>query len=225
MTRRTALFLLLGASAMSAVAFAQTKSPALTTVPHVDLARYVGRWFEIAKYPARFERDCDRDVTAHYTRLENGEIEVLNECVKEDGKVKASKGKAKVVDQTTNAKLKVTFFWPFSGDYWVIGLSPDYGYAIVGEPGRKYLWILSRAPEMDDATYKGILEQIRSAGYDPTKLIKTRQSARSVQGAGISFSNQRVLNGKEGQFEAVRHSDLVEDVRQMPLDGLLRDRK
>ncbi len=178
MTRRTALFLLLGASAMSAVAFAQTKSPALTTVPHVDLARYVGRWFEIAKYPARFERDCDRDVTAHYTRLENGEIEVLNECVKEDGKVKASKGKAKVVDQTTNAKLKVTFFWPFFGDYWVIDLDPQYRWVVVGEPHRKYLWILSRVPHMDPATFADIKSRLPQKGYDPNKLVPMKQSKR-----------------------------------------------
>ncbi len=163
---------------MSAVAMAQSKGPALTTVPHVDLTRYVGRWFEIAKYPARFERACDRDVTAHYTRLENGEIEVLNECVREDGKIKSSKGRASVADPASNAKLKVTFFWPFYGDYWIIDLDPQYRWAVVGEPRRKYLWILSRVPHMDPATLAEIKSRLPQKGYDPNRLVPMKQSKR-----------------------------------------------
>jgi apolipoprotein D and lipocalin family protein len=152
--------------------------PPLQTVDNVDLNRYSGRWYEIARYPNRFQRDCDSDTSAEYTLRKDGKVQVVNSCRKANGQIKTAKGTAKVADKKTNAKLKVTFFWPFSGDYWVIGLSPDYRYAIVGEPGRKYLWILSRTPEMDDTTYKAVLEQIRSAGYDPSKLIKTRQTAR-----------------------------------------------
>lgn len=117
---------------------------ALRTVSSVDLSRYSGTWYEIARYPNRFQRDCQSDTTAEYT-------------IRKDGKVKTARGTAKVADKATNAKLKVTFFWPFYGDYWIIGLSPDYRYAIVGEPNRKYLWILSRTPDMDATTYKELL--------------------------------------------------------------------
>jgi apolipoprotein D and lipocalin family protein len=170
---------------------AQAESSAgspLRVVESVDLNRYSGRWYEIARYANRFQRDCESDTTAVYTLRKDGRVQVVNSCRKADGKTKTAKGTAKVADKATNAKLRVTFFWPFSGDYWVIGLSPDYRYAIVGEPKRKYLWILSRTPEMDEATYKGVLEQIRAAGYDPDKLIKTRQSARA-QSATNSLSN------------------------------------
>jgi len=115
------------------MAFAGSKA-SLQTVPNVDLTRYVGRWYEIARYPAWFEKDCASDVTATYTALSGGKIEVLNECRQADGQVKRSKGTARVVDKRTNAKLKVTFFWPFSGNYWIIDLAPDYSYAVVGEP-------------------------------------------------------------------------------------------
>ena len=83
-----------------------------------------------------------------------------------------------MVDRETNAKLKVTFFWPFSGDYWIINLGPNYEYAVVGEPGRDYLWILSRTPQMDEATYDVLLERIARQGYDPGRLVRTPQSAR-----------------------------------------------
>ena len=152
--------------------------PELTTVPRVELTRYVGRWFEIAKYPNRFERDCDRDVKALYTRLEDGSIEVENSCIQANGKPKVSKGKAKVADERTNAKLKVKFFWPFYGDYWVIDLDPQYRWAVVGEPHRKYLWILSRHPHMDAAEYASITSRLAAKGYDATKLVTVNQTAR-----------------------------------------------
>jgi apolipoprotein D and lipocalin family protein len=113
----------------------------------------------------------------------------VNSCRQKNGKRKTARGTAKVADKTTNAKLRVTFFWPFYGDYWVIGLSPDYRYAIVGEANRKYLWILSRTPEMDEAAYKGVLKKIRSAGYDPDRLIRTPHSPGRVQAADTSLSN------------------------------------
>jgi apolipoprotein D and lipocalin family protein len=156
------------------LAFADSNPP-LQAVAHVDLARYTGRWYEIARYPNRFERSCVSDVTATYTQLPDGRIEVVNSCRNTDGREKASKGKAWVTDTITNAKLKVMFFWPFSGKYWVIDLAPDYSYAVVGEPGRDYLWILSRTPQMSDATYGEILVGIRQRGYDPGKLLKTPQ--------------------------------------------------
>jgi apolipoprotein D and lipocalin family protein len=171
----SALLLLGVAAVVGEVAFAESKA-ALQTVPYVDLTRYVGRWYEIARYPTRFEKDCASDVTATYTQLSGGKIEVLNECRKADGQVKRSKGRASVVDKRTNAKLKVTFFWPFSGDYWIIGLAPDYGYAIVGEPDRKYIWILSRSSQLTESVYGQIVTRARELGYDPSRLTKTRQS-------------------------------------------------
>ena len=176
--RTSSALILLLSSALCALSFADTKPPELATVPRVDLTRYVGRWFEYSKYPNRFERDCDRDVTAHYTRLENGEIEVVNACTQADGKPKVSKGKAKVVDEHTNAKLKVTFFWPFYGDYWIIDLDPQYRWAVVGEPHRKYLWVLTRLPHMDAALYTEITARLAAKGYDPSKLVKVRQTAQ-----------------------------------------------
>ena len=166
-----------------------TTSPPLRTVDSVDLSRYTGTWYEIARYPNRFQRDCQSDTTAEYTLRKDGKVQVVNSCRQKDGKIKTVRGTAKIADKTTNAKLRVTFFWPFYGDYWVIGLDSDYRYAIVGEPKQKYLWILSRTPEMDGKTYDEIVEQIRAASYDPEKLIKTRQSPRSGQPAARSLSN------------------------------------
>lgn len=147
----------------------------LKAVEHVDLARYLGKWHEIARYPNRFEKDCVSDVTAEYTRRDDGKITVKNACRKADGKSKESKGTAKVVDSASNAKLKVTFFWPFYGDYWVIDVDPEYKYAVVGEPDRKYLWVLSRTPELAPGVYERITAMVRELGYDPAKLVKTPQ--------------------------------------------------
>jgi apolipoprotein D and lipocalin family protein len=143
---------------------------ALQTVSHVDLSRYIGRWYEIAKYPNRFERKCDRNVTASYAIRPDGKISVVNACTTREGKPTVSTGWAKVVDQKTGAKLKVTFFWPFFGDYWIIELGHNYEYAVVGEPGRKYLWILSRPPKMDDGIYAEVVSRLAAKGYDAAKL-------------------------------------------------------
>lgn len=167
----------------------ESNSKPLRTVGNVNLNRYRGTWYEIARYPNRFQRDCASDTTAEYTLRKDGKVQVVNSCRQKDGKTKTARGTAKVADKKSNAKLRVTFFWPFYGDYWVIGLSPDYRYAIVGEPKRKYLWILSRTPEMDEVTYQAIIEQIREAGYDPDKLIKTPQSPRNGQPTASSLSN------------------------------------
>lgn len=143
--------LLLGAQRSSAQA---TSTSPLNTVDNVDLRRYTGKWYEIARYPNRFQRNCQSDTTAIYTLRDDGKVQVVNACREKNGNLTIARGTAKVVDKKTNAKLKVTFLWPFYGDYWVIGLSPDYRYAIVGEPSRKYLSILSRTPSMEEATYQ-----------------------------------------------------------------------
>jgi apolipoprotein D and lipocalin family protein len=174
--------LLLSGVVLAAVlcAYAADKSD-LKPVATVDLKKYVGRWFEIARYPNRFQKQCSGDTTATYSVLPDGKIEVLNQCRKADGQMDVAKGKAKVADQTSNAKLRVTFFWPFYGDYWVIGLDPEYRWAVVGEPARKYLWILSRTMKMSASDYDHVISVVREKGYDPSKLIKTPQSAASSE--------------------------------------------
>ena len=147
----------------------------LEVVPYVELEKYLGKWYEIAHLPAKFEEGCN-ETTATYTLSKDGRISVLNQCIK-NGKMKQAKGKAKVVDKKSNAKLKVTFFWPFYGDYWIIALGNDYDYAVVGTPNRKYLWILSRTPQMDDKLYSQSMEYAKSKGFDVNKLIKTLQKA------------------------------------------------
>ncbi len=155
------------------------KQNPLQVVPSVDLGRYMGKWYEIAHLPVRFERDCTGDITAEYTLRKDGKVTVVNSCRKTGGHVKSVKGTARVANPTTgpNTKLKVTFFWPFSGDYWIIDLSPDYEWAVVGAPTRKNLWILSRRPHMDDALYERILGRATQRGYDVRPLVRTRQSA------------------------------------------------
>ena len=153
-------------------------TPELKTVPTVDLNRYIGKWYEIARYPNRFEKECASDVTAQYTLRENGKIEVVNSCRRSDGTMKSSKGSAKVADKQTNAKLKVTFFWPFYGNYWIIDLDPEYRYAVVSEPGRDYLWILSRTPKLEPVVYDALTAKLRQNGFDPGRLIKPVQNAQ-----------------------------------------------
>ena len=162
--------------AAAGLAVADSGAP-LETVAHVDLGRYLGKWYEIARYPNRFERKCDRDVTAEYSMKDNGAIRVVNTCAMASGKSDQSAGTARVVDTATNAKLKVTFFWPFYGKYWVIGLGDSYDYAVVGEPSREYLWILARSAGMSDAEYQNILRQVTAKGYDAGKLVRTKQTA------------------------------------------------
>ena len=147
----------------------------LEVVPHVELEKYLGKWYEIAHLPAKFQEGCN-ETTATYTLSKDGSISVLNQATK-NGKMKQAKGKAKVVDKNSNAKLKVTFFWPFYGDYWIIKLGTNYDYSVVGTPNRKYLWILSRTPQMDDNLYLQIIEYVKSKGFDANKLIKTFQKA------------------------------------------------
>src|SRR5689334_490818 len=131
----------------------------LETVPHVDLNKYSGKWFEIASFPQRFQKGC-HCTTAEYTVSEKGYVIVENRCNRDsiNGKQSYIKGKAFVEKNSGNAKLKVQFFWPCRGKYWIIDLADDYSYAVVSHPNRKYLWILSRKPVMDNSIYTSILE-------------------------------------------------------------------
>jgi apolipoprotein D and lipocalin family protein len=167
-----------GAAALSLGVATRLRRPAiaLATVPDIDLQQYSGRWFEIARMPARFERDSDRNVTAEYTLTPGGKIRIENRATQPNGKVRSAHGIARIVDPQEPAKLRVRFF-PLArlADYWVIGLDFAYRWAIVGEPHRKYLWILSRTPGLDGATHERILRDVDVAGYDSTALIRTPQ--------------------------------------------------
>ena len=142
----------------------------LEVVSHVDLNKYLGKWYEIAHLPFKFEDDCS-NITATYTLNKNGSISVLNECIK-NGKTKRAKGKAKIVDKISGAKLKVTFFWPFYGDYWIIKLDDNYSYSVVGTPNRKFLWILSRTKQIDNELNLQLIEFAKSKGFNVDNLIK-----------------------------------------------------
>jgi len=158
-------------------AAAVAKAPPLAVVDEVDLDRYLGTWFEIASYPAWFAKNCT-GVTAEYSLREGGGISVVNRCYKGalDGKLKEARGRAKVVDPETNAKLKVSFFGPFWGDYWILELDSEYQWVLVGEPKRKYLWILSRTPSLDQDTLDEILSRLPEKGYSRDRLQWTLQA-------------------------------------------------
>jgi apolipoprotein D and lipocalin family protein len=151
---------------------AASSFPPLITVPHVDLIRYMGVWHEIARIDHSFQKDCKRS-SATYRMLPDGEVEVINRCVNgKDGRLREARGRAWSVDSENNARLKVSFFWPFRGDYWIIDLGKEYEYAVVGSPNRQYLWILARQPVMDDIVSKGILERLTSQGFAVDQLVR-----------------------------------------------------
>lgn len=176
----TTTLLLLAAGALwtaAPVPAAENRAP-MQVAPSVDLARYAGTWYEIARLPNRFQRDCASDTTATYTLRPDGKITVVNQCRTSEGRLKSAKGTARVASgREPNTKLKVTFFWPFSGNYWILDLDPDYRWAVVGEPGRDYFWILSREPKLDEAVYGRILDRARKQGYDLGPLMKTRHTS------------------------------------------------
>jgi len=147
--------------------------PPLDTVKEVDLQKYLGTWYEIARYEHYFEKGC-RDVSATYALKEDGDIKVVNRCTKEDGETKEALGVAYAVD-SSNSKLKVSFFRPFYGNYWIIMLDDGYRYAVVGDPSREYLWILSRTPKLEEETKKKILNRLPEMGYSAVPLIWTPQ--------------------------------------------------
>lgn len=150
-------------------------APPLQTVPHVDLNRYLGTWYEIAHYPNSFQsKDC-MGTTAHYSLRADGDIRVRNTCYPQGLRQAANRieGRAWVADTTSNAKLKVQFFPPFAGDYWVIDLDPGYQWAVVGHPSRNFLWVLSRTPAMQPDIYQGITTRLQQQGYDLNRIVRT----------------------------------------------------
>jgi apolipoprotein D and lipocalin family protein len=142
----------------------------------VDLDRYLGQWFEFARYENRFERGCEA-VTANYAKRDDGLVSVINACRVGGltGPFKSSEGRAKIVPGSDNAKLKVSFFGPFYiGDYWVLDHADDYSWSIVGEPSGRYLWILTREAKPAAAQRTALIERARALGYDVTMLRETQ---------------------------------------------------
>ena len=151
-----------------------SKNPPLQTVQKVDINRYLGTWYEIARYEHFFEKDC-KNVSANYSMLDEQTIKVLNRCTNMlTNEKKEAIGRAYATDDT-NSKLKVSFFRPFYGDYWVMILDENYDYVVVGTPSREYLWILSRKPILDEKIKNEILQKLPTLGFDASKLIWTIQ--------------------------------------------------
>ncbi len=159
----------------------------LEVVPFVDLSQYVGKWYEIARLPNRFQNKCEGNVTATYTLLDNGEIKVINSCLKFSGETTQAEGRARrASEDEPNTKLEVRFapaflsFLPFVwGNYWIIDLAQDYSYAAIGEPNREYLWVLARTPALNKDILDEIMERVKKKGYDLKDLIYTRQIQES----------------------------------------------
>ena len=145
----------------------------LQTVKYVDIKRYMGKWYEIASFPQKFQDGCSC-TTAEYSLNDNGTVTVKNSCNKELNR-KVAIATAYVKDKETNAKLAVEFYPPFKGKYWIIDLADDYSYAVVGHPNRKYLWILSRNKTISDELYTAIIARASEKGFDISKLNKTMQ--------------------------------------------------
>jgi lipocalin len=178
-SRWVASLALLAATPLLLAAAPAQMPPPVRTVSSVDLDRYAGEWFEIARFPNRFQRQCLGDVRATYARRPDGRIDVVNRCRTDEGETEA-RGVARIVDERTFAKLKVRFapgwlswlpmVW---GDYWILGLAPDYSWAVVGDPNRDYLWILARTPHPDEASIAAARAAARDNGFDITRLVPT----------------------------------------------------
>ena len=169
------------------IAFGQTpKEGELKVVPEVDLQRYMGTWYEIARLPFKYQSQCISDVTATYALLDDGNVQVINRCRNENGELSEAVGLARRASKDgPNSKLEVRFapawlswlpmVW---GDYWIMVLAPDYSYVAIGGPEREYMWVLSRTPSIDEAVLQQILEQVKQNGYDLTDLIRTKHTVR-----------------------------------------------
>ncbi|MGC9342338.1 MAG: lipocalin family protein [Bacteroidales bacterium] len=148
----------------------------LKTVEKVDLEKYMGKWYDIAHFPAAFLNGCE-NITAEYSLTDKNFVRVYNRCVKTNtGKVKSIKGKAFKVKGSDNTKFKVQFFWPFRADYWILEIDPDYQYAAIGGPSRTYAWILSRTPDLDEEIINSLLELLKEKGFEVENMERTRHT-------------------------------------------------
>ena len=154
----------------------------LQPIATLDLPRYLGRWYELARYPNRFQRQCAGAATADYTLLPSGSVQVVNRCRLENGETNVASAVGRQVGGADSARLKVSFapawlsFIPAVwGDYWVVDLDPEYSLVAVSEPKREYLWVLSRTPQVDAARYTALLARLEGLGFDVSKLVTTKQ--------------------------------------------------
>ena len=157
--------------------WAQAPVPTLTTVASLDVPRYMGTWYEVAKFPNRFQKMCVRNTQATYSLQADGTVSVVNRCTTSDGTSKEAEGAARQIGSATSPKLQVRFapawlsFLPMVwGNYWVIDLDPNYRWVAVSEPEREFLWILSRTPQMEPAAYQALLVRLVTSGFDTGKL-------------------------------------------------------
>lgn len=156
--------------------------PPLPTVASVELNRYLGRWYEIALLPNRFERHCVADTQAQYS-LDGERIRVLNRCREADGRITSASGTAKIVPDSGNAKLRVSFFWPFYGDYWILALDEGYSEVLVGTPDRRYGWVLARQPQLPEARLQALLARAQALGFDAAAFRRMPQTQELGQDA------------------------------------------
>jgi len=157
--------------------------PPPATVASVDLARYAGEWYEIEAFPTWFQRGCT-GARATYTPQDDGTIRVVNSCQRGDRSVSIT-GTARPVAGSNNSKLKVRFFWPLTGDYWILDLDPSYRWAAVGHPNRNYLWILAREPQLDPAVLTRLRNRLAAQGYDINRLRPSRPGAGPASRGGL----------------------------------------
>lgn len=158
----------------------KSDSVEVKTVLSVDLNKYAGLWYEIAKIPNSYQRNCVSGITATYKLRDDGDIDVINHCIEEDGEIDEAEGLAQITDTVSNAKLKVSFvsilgFHFFWGDYWIIGLSVNYDFAVVGHPTRRYGWILSRTPKLSEEKLGAAFQILKDNGYNPKDFTMTIQ--------------------------------------------------
>ena len=167
---------------LAAAVQAQPSTTEVATVASVDVDRYAGKWYEVARFPTWFQTKCAGEVSAEYNKRDDGTLEVINRCRKADNVFEQAAGQAVIVDAASNAKLKVRFVpawlswlprvW---GNYWIIALAPDYSYSVVGDPSREFLWLLARTPTLPEPVYQQAVQQAAKQGFDVTKLVKTQQ--------------------------------------------------
>lgn len=163
---------------LSTTAFAQnTTAGSLQTIPSLDLQRYLGTWYEVAKYPNRFQKMCVRNTRADYQAKPDGTVQVLNRCITSNGQPTEALGAARQIGAVDSPKLQVRFapawlsFLPMVwGNYWVIDLDPQYQLVAVSEPQREFLWVLSRTPKVDSAAYQALLARLAQGGFDVSRI-------------------------------------------------------
>lgn len=170
---------------LTSAALSAQAAPPLQAIDTLNVPRYTGQWYEVAKYPNRFQKQCVSDTVAEYRALAQRQLQVINRCRTDSGQMQQAEALAKQVGESTSAKLKVRFapawlsFLPMVwGDYWVIDIDEAYQLAAVSEPQREYLWILSRTPAVEPARYAALLTRLQAMGLDTSKLQTTSHTSR-----------------------------------------------